>query len=74
MEDPGIDGRIILRWIFRKLNGVMDWIVMAVHRDRWLTLVNAVMNLWVARNAGNFLTSRELVIFLRQTLFPGVSK
>jgi hypothetical protein len=27
LEDPGVDGRIILRWIFRKLDGDMDWIV-----------------------------------------------
>jgi len=29
-EDPGIDGRIILRWIFRKwdLRGDMDFIVL----------------------------------------------
>jgi len=27
LEDPGVDGRIILRWIFRKLDGGMDWIV-----------------------------------------------
>jgi hypothetical protein len=26
--DPGIDGRIILRWIFRKWN-VVDWIELA---------------------------------------------
>jgi hypothetical protein len=26
-------------------------------RDRWRALVNAVMNLQVAKNAGNFLTS-----------------
>jgi hypothetical protein len=26
LEDPGIDGRIILRRIFRKWDGGMDWI------------------------------------------------
>jgi hypothetical protein len=25
----------------------MDWIDLAKNRDRWWTLVNAVMNLWV---------------------------
>jgi len=41
---PGIDGRIILRWIFRKWDGGMDWIALAEDRDRCQTLVNAVMN------------------------------
>jgi hypothetical protein len=27
--------------------GGVDWIDLAVDRDRWWTLVNAVMNLWV---------------------------
>ena len=27
--------------------GFMDWIRLAQDRDRWQTLVNAVMNLWV---------------------------
>ena len=27
--------------------GAMDWIDLAQDRDRWLTLVNMVMNLWV---------------------------
>ena len=27
--------------------GAMDWIELAQDRDRWLTLVNMVMNLWV---------------------------
>ena len=45
LEDLGVDGRIILRWIFRKWNGAMDWIDLAKNRDRWRALVNAVMNL-----------------------------
>ena len=48
LEDPGVDGRIILRWIFRKWDvSGMDWIELAQNRDRWKTLVNAVMNLRV---------------------------
>jgi hypothetical protein len=44
----GVDGRIILRWIFRKWDvGDMDWIELAQDRDRWRAFVNAVMNLRV---------------------------
>jgi len=28
-EDPGVDGRTILIWVFRKWNGGMDWIDLA---------------------------------------------
>jgi hypothetical protein len=45
LENQGVDVRIILRWILRKLNGGMDWIDLAHNRDRWRALVNAVMNL-----------------------------
>ena len=37
--------------------GDMDWIDLAQDRDRWLSLVNAVMNLRVPKYAGNFLTN-----------------
>jgi hypothetical protein len=48
LGDQGIDGKKILRWIFRKWNcGGMDWIELVRDRDRWWALVNAVMNLLV---------------------------
>jgi hypothetical protein len=45
LEDPGIDGRIILRRTFTKWDAVMNCIDLAQDRDRWQALVNAVMNL-----------------------------
>jgi hypothetical protein len=53
--------------------GGMDWIGLAQDRDRWLTIVNAAMNLWVQYNVGNFVTSFKPVSFSR-TLLHGVSK
>jgi hypothetical protein len=47
LGDPSIDGRIILRSIFRKWDGGMDWIDQDQDRDRWLALMNMVMNLRV---------------------------
>jgi hypothetical protein len=42
LADPGVDGRIILRWIFRKWD---VWIELAQDRDMGQALVNAVMNI-----------------------------
>jgi hypothetical protein len=47
LGDPGVDGRIILKWIFKMWDGCMDWIELSQNRDRWPDLVNAVMNLRV---------------------------
>jgi len=75
LEDPGLDGRIILRWIFRKWDvGGMDWIDLAEDMDRWRTLVNAVTNPGIPQNTENFLTSCKPGSFSRRTLRHGVSK
>jgi len=46
LEDPCLDGKIILRWIFSKgVGGGIDWIDVAQDMDRWRALLNAVMDL-----------------------------
>jgi hypothetical protein len=47
LEEPGVDGRIILKWVFEKWDGGMDWIDLAQDSDIWRTFVNEVMNLRV---------------------------
>jgi hypothetical protein len=54
--------------------GGMDWIDVAQDRDKWRAVANAIMNLWVPQNAGNFLTSRHPVSFSRRTQLHGISK
>jgi hypothetical protein len=48
LEDPGVDGRIILKWIFERLGGGVEWIDLAQDRDKWRALVYTVMNLRVS--------------------------
>ena len=45
LEDPDLEGRIILKWIFKKWDGGMDWVDLGQDTDRWRTLVDTVMNL-----------------------------
>jgi hypothetical protein len=48
--DPGVDGKIILEWMFGKWDvgyGCLVWIELTQDRDRWRGLVSAVMNLRV---------------------------
>jgi hypothetical protein len=57
LKDPGVDGKIILKWILQKWDGGTDWIELVQNRDRWRAAVNEVMNIRVPENAGNFLSS-----------------
>ena len=52
--DPDVDGRIILRWIFRKcdVGGFGDWMELAQDRDRWWALVSKVRNIRVPKMRG----------------------
>ena len=47
LKDPGVDVRIILKWIFERLDGGINWIDLVQNRDRWRAIVNTVMSLWV---------------------------
>jgi hypothetical protein len=47
LENPGLEGGIILKWIFRKWNGGHKWIDLSQDRARWRALVNVVMQLKV---------------------------
>jgi hypothetical protein len=49
LEDVGLEGRIILKWLFKKWDeGTMDWIDLDRDRDKWRTVVDAVMNFRVS--------------------------
>jgi hypothetical protein len=46
LQDIALDGRIILKSIFKKWDGEV-WTGLMWLRDRWRARVNAVMHLWV---------------------------
>jgi hypothetical protein len=45
LEDPSVDGRMILRWNSGNGMGNLDWIDLVQGRGRWWALVNVFMNL-----------------------------
>ena len=47
MEDLGVDGRIILRYLKEIIWDGVDWIDMVQDRDKWRAVVKTVMNLLV---------------------------
>jgi len=48
LGDPGVVGRVILRWIYRKWNvGVWTGPELSQNADRWWAFLIAVMNLQV---------------------------
>jgi hypothetical protein len=55
MEDLGLDGRIILKWIFEKLDRGVDWIDLAQYREKRRPLVNTVINLFFSIKCGEIL-------------------
>ena len=58
MEDLNAEGRIILKWIFKKWDGEARTVAgLAEDRDGWWALVNTVMNSLVPLNARNLSTS-----------------
>jgi hypothetical protein len=48
LEDLSMDGRIKLKWIFKKCDGGMNGVDLAQSRTRWRAFVNAVVKLRVA--------------------------
>jgi hypothetical protein len=49
LEALGVDGRLVLQWVFKKCDGSVDCIDLTQDRDEWRALVNAVINLRVSR-------------------------
>jgi len=56
LEDVGVDGRIILKWILMGWVS-MDWMDFAHDRDEWQAVMRTVMSFQVLYNLGNFWTS-----------------
>jgi len=53
-EDLGVVGMIILKWIFEKEEGRVNWINLVQNRDKWRTLVKMTVNPLLTEKEGNF--------------------
>jgi hypothetical protein len=58
---------------FREVECGMDWIIVALDRDRWRAVVNSGMGLCVPYNAGNFFDYLRLFTFWERTVLYKVS-
>jgi hypothetical protein len=48
LHDLNVDGRTILKLVFSKWDGGMDWIDLAQDRDRWREFAHAVTVIYVS--------------------------
>jgi hypothetical protein len=55
LQELGVDGRVILKLIFKKWDGGMEWIFLVQDRGRWWALVSAVKNIRVPKYMEDFL-------------------
>ena len=71
----GVDERIILKWIFKKNNGGLEWIYLAEDKDEWRAVVNAVIRFRVVGiyNGGKIPASWGTVSFSKRILPHGVN-
>ena len=74
LQYTGIDGRIILKRIFRKWEGGRDWIHVAQKRDWWCDLMNAAMKLRDPKIRGYSLTSLKHSNLSRCAILQSVIK
>jgi len=68
VEDVGVYERVILKWILKNWYAGVDLIGVAQDRNKWLAVVKAVMNLWIAQNAENVVSSCRWTSFSIRTL------
>jgi len=53
LKDEALDGKTILKGIFKKLVGDMSWIRLAQDRVKWRAVTYTTINFLVLQNEGN---------------------
>ena len=74
LEFPGVDGRIILRWIFRTWDEGVDWIDLAQDRDRRRTLVNKAMKIMRIKPTSTYRICESVIYFGNFEVFDVYNK